>query len=301
MSVLIVGSNGQVGWELVRQATALGIPINACDLPDIDITNPESVGRFIDPDTRLVINAAAYTAVDQAENNRKTAFAVNRDGPANLAAACAGTNIPLIHISTDYVFDGSLDRPYTEGHPVKPLGIYGESKAAGEEAVRQGLQSHLILRTAWLCGVHGNNFVKTMLSLGQEREEISVVDDQHGCPTFAFDLAEAILSLTKQYLDGKGLFWGTYHYCGKGATTWFDFATRIFELAKVRIPLKIKRVHPISSEDYPTPTARPANSVLDCGLIEKRLGITIKPWDESLAVMLERLPEADESFDSSLK
>jgi dTDP-4-dehydrorhamnose reductase len=289
MTILIVGNNGQVGWELERQAAAAGLPFRGCDLPDIDITDPDSVNGFVTSGVELVVNAAAYTAVDQAESEPEAAFAVNADGPGILAAACAELGIPLIHISTDYVFDGSKVGAYEESDPVAPLGVYGNSKAEGEIAVRSRQKNHLILRTAWLCGVHGNNFVKTMLRLGQEKEEISVVGDQHGCPTFAFDLAEGILLLAKQVLSGRQLIWGTYHFCGKGATTWFGFAQQIFNEARAYIPLTLKNLKSIDTTAYPTPAERPKNSVLECRLIEKQLGIVMRPWQESLHEMMKRL------------
>ena len=218
----------------------------------------------IQPRLSSVINAAAYTAVDRAESGSEAAFAVNREGPAHLADRCRKRGIPLIHVSTDYVFDGEKGKPYVEEDPIAPLGVYGKSKAAGEAEVRQRLPEHIIVRTAWLVGVHGHNFVKNMLRLGRERETLKVVSDQQGCPTFAADLADAILVMAKQAEIRKLVPWGTYHYCGRGETTWHGFAEAIFEIAGQYEKFALKNLLPISTAEYPTPVKRPANSVLDC-------------------------------------
>jgi dTDP-4-dehydrorhamnose reductase len=286
----IIGSNGQLGWELVRKAEARGLKILSLDYPEIDITDPAAIdARFDSTKIDLIVNAAAYTAVDRAESEPEAAFAVNCDGPANLAERCRDRNISLIHVSTDYVFDGTKPGAYVEEDPVAPLGIYGASKAAGEEKVRERLPEHVILRTAWLCGVHGHNFVKTMLRMGREKDALRVVSDQFGCPTFAADLAEAIFEVAKQVEMSKSMPWGTYHYCGRGETTWHAFAEAIFEVAGQHEKFAIKEVLPISTAEYPTPVKRPANSVLDCSKIERHFGIRPRPWRESLAEMIEQL------------
>ena len=237
----------------------------------------------------LVINAAAYTAVDKAESEEDIAYAVNKDGPAYLASACKEAGIPLIHVSTDYVFDGSKKGPYLESDPVSPLGVYGRSKAAGEEEIRSRLQKHIILRTAWLYGIHGSNFVKTMLRLGKERQSLRVVSDQYGCPTYASDLAEAILAISENHLEGRKIVWGTYHFCGGGFTTWHAFAEEIFRIACRYQSFNVKEIVPIGTSEYPTAAKRPHNSVLDCSLLRKNFGIIPHPWEESLAVMIEKL------------
>jgi len=296
MSLLIIGSNGQLGQELGRQGQEQGFDILPLDLPEFDITDvselQEVVGRS---GASLIINASAYTAVDKAESEPGMAFAVNRDGPAHLAALCHERGIPLIHVSTDYVFDGTKKGPYRETDPVSPLGVYGRSKEEGERAVRDHLDKHLIIRTAWLYGIHGNNFVKTMLRLGRERETVQVVADQYGCPTNAADLAEAILHIAFHMAEKRTIAWGTYHYCGRGVTTWHGFAEAIFDEAKRYGSFKVKRVAPITTEEYPTPAKRPANSALDCSLIEEQFGISTRPWQESLAVMIPLLL-SDESL-----
>ena len=290
MRILLTGANGQVGWELANRGGHRGFEILALNRSGLDITDPVSVSKEVNRSgASLVINAAGYTAVDQAESEPKLAFAINRDGPAYLASACGKAGIPLVHISTDYVFDGQKKGTYLATDPVSPLGVYGKSKAAGEVEVREHLREHLILRTGWVYGIHGHNFVKTMLRLGREREEVQVVDDQYGCPTYAADLAEAILRIAVQFLDDGQVHWGTYHYCGKGVTTWYGFAEEIFRLASEYDSLKVKRVEPISTSEYPTPAQRPVNSILDCSLLEKTFGIYPQPWAESLARMLEVL------------
>jgi dTDP-4-dehydrorhamnose reductase len=292
VNIAVIGSNGQLGWELIRQAEARGLNILALDFPEIDIRDPASIdGRIDFSKIDLVINAAAYTAVDKAESEPEMAFAVNRDGPANLADRCRDRHIPLIHVSTDYVFDGTKLGPYVEEDPIAPLGVYGKSKAAGEAEVRQRLPEHLIVRTAWLCGIHGHNFVKTILRLGRDRETLKVVSDQSGCPTFAADLADAILKMARQAESGKLVPWGTFHYCGGGETSWHAFAEAIFEIAERHETFAVKLVMPISTAEYPTPVRRPANSVLDCSKIERQFGIRPRPWRESLAEMIRQLYE----------
>jgi dTDP-4-dehydrorhamnose reductase len=290
MRILLTGANGQVGWELSNRGGKSGFEILALDRSDLDITDPVSVSKEVNrAGVSLVVNAAGYTAVDQAESEPKLAFAANRDGPAYLASACSKAGIPLVHISTDYVFDGQKQGPHLVTDPVSPLSVYGKSKAEGEAEVREHLKEHFILRTGWVYGIHGHNFVKTMLRLGREREVVQVVDDQYGCPTYASDLAETILRIAAQFLSDGQVQWGTYHYCGKGVTTWHGFAEEIFRLAREYESLEVNRVEPISTAEYPTPAQRPVNSTLDCFLLEKTFGIHPQPWAESLARMLEVL------------
>jgi dTDP-4-dehydrorhamnose reductase len=290
MRILLTGANGQVGWELSNRGGQQGFEILALDRSDLDITDSVSVSKEVSRSgVSLVINAAGYTAVDEAESEPELAFAANRDGPAYLASACGKVGIPLVHLSTDFVFDGGKQGSYLVTDPVSPLGVYGKSKAAGEAAVREHLPEHVILRTSWVYGVHGHNFVKTMLRLGREREVVQVVTDQYGCPTYAADLAETILRIAARFLEGGQVHWGTYHYCGKGVTTWNGFAEAIFALANQYTSLKVKRIEPISTAEYPTPAKRPANSVLDCSLVEKEFGIRSRPWSESLARMIKEM------------
>jgi len=296
MRILLTGANGQVGWELSNCGGQHGLEILALDRSDLDITDPVLVSKEVNrAGLSLVVNAAGYTAVDQAELEPELAFAVNRDGPGYLASACAETRIPLIHISTDFVFDGQKQHAYLETDQISPLNVYGKSKAAGEAVVRERLREHIILRTSWVYGGHGHNFVNTMLRLGRERKEVQVVTDQYGCPTYAADLAETILWIAAKLLEGRQVHWGTYHYCGKGVTSWYGFAKEIFRLASGYASLKVKRVEPISTSEYPTPAKRPSNSVLECSLIEKTFNIRPKPWRKSLAQMVKILFSIEKS------
>jgi len=290
MKILLTGANGQVGWELARLGVQRGFELLTSDLPELGISDGDAVKKAIHGIAPfLMVNAAAYTAVDRAESEPDLAVAVNRDGPGNLASACAEAGIPLIHISTDYVFDGGKTGPYVETDPVSPLGVYGRTKAAGEVEVRARLPEHIILRTAWLYGGHGQNFVKTILRLASQRETLRVVADQYGCPTYAADLAEAVLDIAAHLREGGRNAWGTYHYCGKGVTSWHAFAQAICEETRKHAKLKVREIVAIPTEQYPTAAKRPANSALDCSLLTKTFGIRPKPWRESLARMIEQL------------
>jgi len=233
-----------------------------------------------------VINAAAYTQVDRAEADAGQAFAINRDALTLLGAACARRNIPLLHISTDYVFSGDGDGERHEDDAIAPRSVYGASKAAGEQALRAALARHIILRTSWVFSATGNNFVKTMLRLGRERPELGIVDDQHGCPTSARSIAATLLQIADLYLQGAGVAWGTYHYCSQPRTTWFEFAEAIFAQAGGYERLRLKR---IKTSDYPTPARRPANSVLNCDKLARNFGIGQSNWIEDLRQVLRQL------------
>ena len=289
MNILVTGSKGQVGWELLNRGVGTGAIVTGVDIEEIDIADKRAVVKLVgDLSPDLVVNAAAYTAVDAAEENTELAFQVNRDGPANLAAACLAGKIPLIHISTDYVYGGDQEGAYVEDDPTAPLGAYAQSKAEGDQAVSGILAEHIILRTAWVYGVHGHNFVKTMLRLGRDREQLSVVDDQKGCPTDAADLAGAILAIAQQIHKMQKAPWGVYHFCGKGQTTWHGFAKEIFRLARQYETFKVEFVEPVPTSAYPTPARRPANSVLDCSKINRAFNIVPRAWEQSLADMLAR-------------
>ena len=244
---------------------------------------------FADCQPRLVINAAAYTNVEGAESEPDMAMSINRDGPANIARLCAEYRIPLIHISTDYVFDGTKDSPYCETDPVSPTGVYGQSKAAGETALRANLDNYIILRTAWLYSPHGQNFVKTMLRLACEKAEVAVVSDQYGCPTSAADLAEAILIITDRIGQDLAIKWGTYHYCGEGIISWYEFALAIVQIGQRYEQKMTGRVVPIKSAEYPTRAARPAYSALNCDRIRNQFGISTNPWRDSLEITVGQL------------
>jgi dTDP-4-dehydrorhamnose reductase len=288
MKLLVLGAGGQVGRELCRREWPVGYHLAAFDRGGVDIAREDSIAAAMQrerPD--MVINAAAYTAVDRAESEPDAAWAANCTGPAQLAAGCREAAIPLIHISTDYVFDGSKQGPYREDDPVNPLGVYGRSKEAGDRALREALAEHVILRTAWVYSAHGHNFVKTMLRLAGERPVLRVVADQTGSPTSAADIAAAIAIVVRRLAAGEGR-WGTFHFTGGGAVTWHGFAEAIFELAAPwRGPPP--RVEAITTADYPTPARRPTNSVLDCRLIADAFGIVPRPWSEALAEVIREL------------
>ena len=275
---------------MIQAARTRDIDTHGKDLPDLDITDAAGIGRAFDEcgPVSAVINAAAYTAVDLAESKADLAYAVNRDGPGFLAAACRQRGIPLIHISTDYVFDGMQTRPYRPDDTIGPQGIYACSKADGEAAVREHWEQHVILRISWLFGRYGDNFVKTMLRIGKEHETVRVVDDQIGSPTYAGDLAQALILIAER-MNGTFSDWGTYHYCNQGALTWYAFARKIFSLARPYEKLSVKEVVPILTAHYPKPAPRPHYSVLDCSTFDTTFGIDRRPWDTALKEMLSSL------------
>jgi dTDP-4-dehydrorhamnose reductase len=284
----VLGAGGQVGRELRRHSWPVDTRLVAFDRAGLDITRREAVFATIAgerPD--LVINAAAYTAVDGAESEPDAAWAANCAGPAHIAAACLEVGIPLIHISTDYVFDGTKSGAYREDDPVNPLGVYGASKEAGERAVREMLREHVILRTAWVYSAHGHNFVKTMLRLAGERSVPRVVADQTGSPTGAAGIAGAITRIA-QHAKNDNTAWGTYHFAGAGAVTWHGFAKATFDLAS-RWRGPPSRVDSVTTVDYPTPARHPANSVPDCSRIATAFGIAPRPWRAMLAEVIEEL------------
>jgi len=287
MKLLITGCNGQLGSELQIQARAASWDVLAVDWGELDISDLQAVQAMVNaysPD--VLINAAAYTAVDKAEEDVSLAFAVNQQGSENLAVACESKGIPLVHYSTDYVFDGSKLGVYTEEDVVAPLGVYGESKLAGERVVQEHCSKYLIFRTSWVFSAHGHNFVKTMLRLAAEREELGVVADQYGKPTSAGELAR----ITLEILPRLNNQWGIYHLAQSGVTSWHGFAKAIFDHAiALRIPLKVRHVKAIKTEEYPTPAKRPMNSELNCDKVEQVFGVTIKSWEESLIGVLKEL------------
>jgi len=288
--VLVTGAGGQVGAELAFRGKNWNCIVNGLKRSELDITKKseiETVLQTLAPD--VVVNTAAYTAVDAAETDSETAFLVNRDAPGFIAAACEKISLPLIHLSTDYVFDGSKPGDYREDDPVCPAGVYGLSKEAGETLVRQTARKHIIIRTSWVYAAHGGNFVRTMLRIGTGKEVLHVVDDQHGTPTFAGDIADAILTIANTItLSNNDEYWGTFHYSAKGKTTWCGFASEIFR----RVAEKngsTPRVNGIPSSEYPTPARRPLNSVLECGKIERVYSAPRRSWKEGLSEVLDHL------------
>ena len=295
MTLLLTGADGQVGREIQRLALRDGHPILSLNRRGLDITDAEAVRQVVqETQPAIIVNAAAYTAVDKAEDEPALAFRVNRDGAANLAEAAGEAGIPLVHLSTDYVFDGTSSRPYLETDPVAPLGVYGHSKWEGEEAVRQRLHHHLIIRVSWVFGAHGKNFVKTMLRLARERDVLEVVADQRGGPTYAGHIAVLILDLHRQIVDKGAADWGTYHFCGSPVTSWHAFAEAIVRTGRRKGILdRSVAVRPITTADYPTRARRPANSALDCRKIDAYFGISPKAWQAGLDDMLARLAKED--------
>jgi dTDP-4-dehydrorhamnose reductase len=295
--ILVVGRTGQLACELRRLAWPVGLASSFSERPELDLARPQEARAYIvDKRPEIVVNAAAYTAVDAAEADSQMAFTVNRDAPAALADACCQIGAALIHISTDYVFDGTKSGPYREDDAINPLSVYGASKAAGEAEIRHRLDQHVIIRTAWLYSPFGHNFVKTMLRLGAQRDRLSIVDDQHGSPTAAADLAAAVISicaaLSDSRQDGPRDRFGTFHFRGGGTTTWYEFACEIFDRAHRR-GLKVPGVvEPITTKDYPTPAPRPRNSVLHCGKITRTYGVSAPPWQDSLAACLDEIVAA---------
>lgn len=274
MTVLVLGAGGQVGAALRWRAMARGTSVVGLRHDELDITDGAAVRRAI---TALrpvaVVNCAAYTAVDRAEDDAATAYAINADGAGNVAVACALDGVPLIHLSTDYVFDGGKSGAWTEDDPVGPLGAYGRTKEAGERQVRDAWGKHLIVRTAWVFGAIGGNFVKTMWRLADEgRTRIDVVDDQLGGPTPADAIADACLDMIGRTATADIIPWGTYHFCGAPALSWYDFARAVLS------DRPGVTVQPCSTAQMARPAPRPANSVLDCGRIRAAFGIAQPDW-----------------------
>jgi len=296
VKVLVFGAGGQVGREVSRATRLASFEVLALDKAASDITDLGAVSTVIvrhKPD--LVINLAAYTAVDRAESEAEMAWAANCAGAALIAGLCSECSIPLIHLSTDYVFDGRKAGPYEEDDDVNPLSVYGRSKEAGERAVRAATTQHVILRTSWVYGAHGTNFVKTMLRLGRERPVLRVVADQHGCPTAAAEITSSLVRIADEIQRGSAI-WGTYHFAGSGSTSWHGFAEEIVDLGTHYGAWPIgsrPRVEPITTDQYPTPAHRPMNSVLDCGKIAEELGISAPPWQTSLMPVVRELLERE--------
>ncbi len=285
MNILVTGSRGQLGSDLLElSARCHNHRFFFYDLPDLDITLPDRVASICsDHDIEVIINCAAYTAVDKAEADSAMAFKVNRDGPAILAACARERNALLLHISTDYVFDGTSSIPYRESDPTAPLGVYGISKWEGEECIRRIKPSYIIIRTSWLYSIYGVNFVKTMLRLGAERPELTVVADQIGTPTWAADLAAAIVLIIDRH-EREVHYEATFHYSNEGVASWYDFARAVMDLAGISC-----NVLPIESAVYPQIASRPQYSVMNKSAIKKEWGIDIPYWRDSLAEMLQRL------------
>lgn len=281
MRILISGKHGQVSSELQKRLGAMGeLVVPGRD--QLDLAQPAQIRqqvRRVRPD--LIINAAAYTAVDKAQSEKAAAFAVNAQAPGILAEEAAALGIPLIHYSTDYVFDGRKGAPYTETDATNPLGVYGESKLAGEQAITAVQGKHLILRTSWVYSTHGHNFLLTMQRLLQEKPELRIVADQIGAPTWAGTIANSTLALIERWQAGESGAWGTYHLSAQGETSWFGFAQAIGEALREQ-GKPCAHLLPIPSSDYPTPAARPLNSRLDCSRLLREWGVSQPDWQTAL-------------------
>jgi dTDP-4-dehydrorhamnose reductase len=268
--ILVTGARGMLGTDLCEVLRAQGQPLVAVDLPELDLTDRDATRAFVrDCAPSVVINCAAYTAVDQAETDPDTAFRVNRDGARNLAQAAAGA--ALLHLSTDYVFDGTKDGPYVEEDTPNPRSVYGASKLAGEIAVRETLAEHWIVRTAWLYGVHGKSFPRTMLELAHKGGPLRIVNDQRGGPTYTVHLAEALAKIVAQPR------YGTYHAVNSGSCTWYDLARAVLAEAGITV-----EVQPVSTSAFPRPAPRPASSVLDTSRLAAVYGIKLPGWEEGV-------------------
>ncbi|MCQ4161237.1 dTDP-4-dehydrorhamnose reductase [Roseomonas sp. GC11] len=291
MKVLVAGRLGQVAQALLRALPPDGHEVVALEPPELDLTSRESIAAAVaaaKPD--LVVNAAAYTAVDKAESDAALAYAVNRDGAGWLAAEAAAIGVPFVHFSTDYVFPGEQGAPYRETDPTSPLGVYGASKLEGEQAVLAANPRSVILRTAWVCSPDGHNFVRTMLRLAATRDEVGVVADQHGAPTFAADLAAAVRAMAPALVAapaGDARF-GVFHLTGMPHTTWHGFAEAIFAGAAAR-GHKVPRLKAIATADYPTPARRPADGRLDCAKLAAVHGFAAPDWRLALSDTLDTL------------
>ena len=291
MRILVTGTEGQVARAMAERAEAHGVTVTLLGRPDLDLAEPARVvGAVCALAADIVVNAAAYTAVDQAEAEPALAQTVNEAGAHAVASAAAKMGIPIVQLSTDYVFDGSGAHPYREDDPVEPLGVYGRTKLAGERAVAEANPDHAILRTAWVYSPFGKNFVRTMLRVGQGRDEVAVVADQHGSPTSALDIADGVITVCRNLLaQPKDLsLRGVFHMTGQGYTTWADFAEAIFDRAG-RQGGPSPYVRRIATAEYLTPARRPASSRLDCSRLARVHGVALPAWRQSVEACVDRL------------
>lgn len=290
MKILTIGNSGQVARAMIERSEAVGISNEAIGRPMIDILRPKTIEDAIKRyKPTVLVNAAAYTAVDHAEKDVDSAFGLNAAGAGTLARLADSSRIPLVHISTDYVFDGKKTAPYIESDPIAPLGVYGQSKALGERQVDDATKRSVILRTAWVYSPFGKNFVKTMLRLAAERESVSVVDDQLGNPTNALDIADGIISICQHLANrSESASYGVYHMTGCGRASWADFAEAIFEVYRQETGKNV-RLNRITSSEYPTPAERPKNSQLNSDKLAKEFSVTLPHWRTSFEDVVRRL------------
>jgi dTDP-4-dehydrorhamnose reductase len=289
ITILVTGGAGQVGAELIAHAWPLGVTVLAPSRAELELTDAASVSAwFAAHEVAAVINPAAYTAVDRAETEVGAAFAANALAPALLAEASKAAGVPLVHVSTDYVFDGSGAGPYAEDGALAPLGVYGASKLAGELAVRSGNPRSVVVRTAWVLSPHRANFLKTMLRLAGDRDRVSVVADQFGCPTSARDIAQALATIALRLIADPEAPTGVYHFVNDGDTSWAGLAEEIFAVSRDRGG-NFAEVTPITTAEYPTPARRPVNSRLSTAKITADYDITPRPWRDAVAEIIDEL------------
>lgn len=285
MKILVTGANGQVGFCLAQQLNKTDWDYKAVTRNELDITDPSAVKKVVSSyKPNIIINAAAYTAVDKAESDMESAHAINCSGAGHLAQAANAIGAAIFHISTDYVFSGDALLPYAEDDLVAPQSVYGVSKLKGEQLVAANNPHHIILRTAWVFGEHGNNFVKTMVRLGRDMDHLRVVADQLGAPTYAGDIAAVLLKLAQKYENRNSLAWGIYHYSGVPQVSWYEFAQEIFVAADTQsmYAKPIPTLTPIATNEYPTPAKRPANSRLNCEKIQQEFAVELSDWKLAL-------------------
>ncbi len=287
LKILMFGATGQVAREVLRLADP-NVKVIALDRKQADLLKPDQcAARISEIDADVVLNAASYTAVDRAESEQDLALKINAESPAAMARAAAKKDFPFLHISSDYVYDGTGDSPHIESKEARPLGVYGTTKLAGDRAVVEVAGAYAILRTSWVFSAHGANFVKTMRRIGANRDVISVVDDQRGGPTAAQDIAVALISIARQFMNGRGQS-GVFHFAGTPAISWRGFAEAVFYNRPGPI------IRPITSDEYPTAAERPKNSTLDCSKIQEVYGIQQPDWRRSLRDVIEELEKSDE-------
>ena len=291
--ILVTGNKGQVGFELMKTLAPLGKVIGV-DIKECDLAQSAMIDALLDrvkPD--IIVNPAAYTAVDKAESEPTVAHAINAQAPKTLARQASRRNIPIIHFSTDYVFDGTKEEPYVEDDQANPKSVYGKTKWLGEEAVRSNAAKHVILRTSWVFGAHGVNFLKTMLKLSKERDKMSIVSDQIGAPTSARMLAEVTAEIVKQLLQEFSYRkYGTYHLVADGETSWYGYAKYVVEQANalgMETKLTPANINAIKTKDFPLPAARPANSRLDSTKVKETFGISLPTWQSEVGLVLNEL------------
>lgn len=291
-TILLSGKNGQVGWELQTALSRLG-PVIALDRGGMDLANPDSIRRAIrDAEPQIIVNAAAYTAVDKAETEPDLAMQVNGIAPGVMAQEAKRLRAVLVHYSTDYIFDGTKKQPYVEDDPPNPLSQYGRSKLAGEQAIASSGATHLIFRTSWVYAARAHNFLRTILRLARERNELRIVNDQVGAPTWARFIAEATAQVLRQVGDGHKPIAdhaGIYNLTGTGAVSWYGFASAVFAEAKAQLGVTPPKLIPITTAEYPLPARRPANSRLDNSRLVATFGLTPPPWDKMLKLCMKEI------------